>query len=141
MYQFYGVMNTESVNILTPNQATKIYGNEKGKYGAVEIKGSDIKYVPGFVGPPLPSVNLELDRSKGDLLKIPNTTDEIKTLTVYNDKGKVIYNSTDYNDNWDGKMGNYSEFSNQKITPKSYSFLVKISGKQSSNIRGRVIIK
>lgn len=115
MYQFYGVRNAESVNVLTPTQPVKRYGKEKEKNGAVEINGFAITFVPALLGAlPPHTVRLEINRNKGDLLIIPNTENDTKTLTVYNSQGKVIYNSTNYEDNWDGKIGNYKEFLKKK---------------------------
>ena len=114
-YEFYGVRNAESINVLTPMQAVKVYGKEKGKNGAVEINGFAITFVPALLGAlPPHTVRLEINRNKGDLLIIPNTENDTKTLTVYNSQGKVIYNSTNYEDNWDGKIGNYKEFLKKK---------------------------
>ncbi|RYG21311.1 MAG: M56 family metallopeptidase [Chitinophagaceae bacterium] len=41
--KFIGVTKTESIVYLNPAQATKVYG-EKGRYGAVEIKGSEVQF-------------------------------------------------------------------------------------------------
>lgn len=60
--KFYGVTQSESVIYLSPAQATKVYG-EKGRYGAVEIKGDNvqfntkedqIKFPPPIVRPDVP---------------------------------------------------------------------------------------
>ncbi|MFD0940857.1 M56 family metallopeptidase [Pedobacter boryungensis] len=50
--KFYGVSNTESITFLSAIQAMKVYGNENGKNGAVEIKGANIKYIEELAPPP-----------------------------------------------------------------------------------------
>ncbi len=61
--KFYGVTQTKTVTYLSPEQAIKAYGEDKGKYGAVEIKGSNvyfnkeddqIKFPPPIVRPDPP---------------------------------------------------------------------------------------
>ncbi|MGF1924012.1 MAG: M56 family metallopeptidase [Bacteroidia bacterium] len=42
--KFYGVTQTETVTYLSPAQAIKVYGEEKGKNGAVEIIGSNVYF-------------------------------------------------------------------------------------------------
>lgn len=42
--QFYGVTQSESVTYLNPSEAIKVYGVEKGRYGAVEIKGANVSF-------------------------------------------------------------------------------------------------
>ncbi len=49
---FFGVTNTESVSYLAPAAAIKAYGEDKGKNGAVIIKGSNIKYMSEIKSPP-----------------------------------------------------------------------------------------
>jgi hypothetical protein len=137
--KFYGVSNAESIVVLSVNQAMKVYGND-GKYGAVEIKGSNIKYSPSLVQPPFYG-NLKLNRSTGDFLKIPDSDDALKTLTVYNSKNVIVYNSTDYRDNWDGKTGNYEKNEGVKISSGVYTYFMKIDGKPLANKRGRITIQ
>lgn len=72
---FHGVTQTESVTYLSPIEAIKVYGNEKGKRGAVVIKGSGLKYitevkVPPAVEPPPPHQN-KAQKTKGDMIKFP----------------------------------------------------------------------
>jgi hypothetical protein len=137
--KFYGVSNAESIVVLSVNQAMKVYGND-GKYGAVEIKGSNIKYSPALVQPPFYG-NLKLNRSAGDFLKIPDSDDALKTLTVYNSKNAIVYNSTDYRDDWDGKNGNYEKNEGVKISSGVYTYFMKIDGKPLANKRGRITIQ
>jgi hypothetical protein len=54
--QFYGATNTESITHLNVEEATKRYGSN-GANGAVEITGSDIKYLDGIIVPPPPKVD------------------------------------------------------------------------------------
>lgn len=49
---FHGVTGTESVTYISPAQAIKLYGMEKGKNGAVEIKGTNLKYITELKVPP-----------------------------------------------------------------------------------------
>ncbi|MFI5453596.1 M56 family metallopeptidase [Pedobacter sp. UC225_61] len=137
--KFYGVYNTESIVVLSVNQAMKIYGNA-GKYGAVEIKGSAIKYAPALLQPPFYG-NLKLNRSSGDFLKIPDSEADLKTLTVYNAKNAIVYNSTDYRDDWNGKTGNYKKNEGVKISSGVYTYFMKIDGKPLANKRGRITIQ
>ena len=72
---FIGVSGTESVIYISPAQAIKLYGMEKGKNGAVEIKGTNLKYitelkVPPAVEPPPPHQN-KVQKTKGDIIKFP----------------------------------------------------------------------
>lgn len=57
--KFYGAVNTTSIIILDPKEAQKKYGIDKGKNGAVEIKGNDIKYPKSLnlPAPPPPKVD------------------------------------------------------------------------------------
>ena len=124
---------------MTPAQAIKTYGN-LGKYGAVEIKGSAIKYAPALVQPPFYG-NLKLNRSAVDFLKIPDSEADLKTLTVYNAKNAIVYNSTDYRDDWNGKTGNYEKNEGVKISSGVYTYFMKIDGKPLANKRGRITIQ
>jgi hypothetical protein len=49
---FHGVTETESVTYLSPVEAIKVYGDEKGKRGAVVIKGGQLKYITEVKVPP-----------------------------------------------------------------------------------------
>ncbi|WP_161805848.1 M56 family metallopeptidase [Pedobacter sp. Hv1] len=49
---FHGVTETESVSYLSPVEAIKVYGIERGKNGAVVIKGSKVKYITEVKVPP-----------------------------------------------------------------------------------------
>ena len=51
MTTFYGVNNAENIEFLTSERAIKKYGN-KGKNGAVEITGANIKYYEKVALPP-----------------------------------------------------------------------------------------
>lgn len=42
--KFLGITQAETVTYLSPAQATRVYGEEKGKYGAVEITGTNIEF-------------------------------------------------------------------------------------------------
>jgi len=66
--KFYGVRQTETVDYITPAQAMKIYGEEKGRNGAVEITGANvyfnkeddqIKFPPPIVRPDPPRKRLK----------------------------------------------------------------------------------
>jgi len=52
--KFYGVSNAETITYLNAADATKKYG-DKGKHGAVEITGNDLKYLE-FTPPSLPKM-------------------------------------------------------------------------------------
>ena len=67
-YKFFGVKNTESVKIISQQDAAKMYG-EKGKYGAVIIKGADLKYFDIAPGPPPSYTNITLNRNDSFFLK------------------------------------------------------------------------
>lgn len=136
---FYGVINAESVTILSKDQASKIYGKEIGRNGAVEIKGADLKYSPP-IGPPPFYGKLTLDRTKGDLLKIPDSEAELKTLTIYNSKHAIVYNNVDYRDDWKAETGNYKEFDAKKLAAGTYTYFMKIDGRPTENKRGQIII-
>ncbi|MGM9478674.1 M56 family metallopeptidase [Pedobacter sp. GSP4] len=56
---FYGVRNTKSVKYLGQLEATKKYGQEKGKNGAVEITGDHIQYAPKISPPPTRNASSE----------------------------------------------------------------------------------
>ncbi len=91
------------------------------------------------IAPPPPFPKLSLDRSKSTLLVIPDSDFENKTLTVYNEKGKVVYNTTDYQNDWDGKRGNYGKYLSVLPAGK-YQYLMKITGKPLLNKRGQINI-
>lgn len=132
---FHGVRNTESVKYLSQSEATKKYGT-KGKYGVVEIIGENLSYLPKPT--PLPFPKITLNRSKNEMLIIPNSDFESKTLTVYDKKGKIIYNTTAYNNDWNGQKGNYGV---SKLLPAgNYQYLMKIVGQPRSNKRGVINI-
>lgn len=136
---FYGVINAESVIILSKDQAIKNYGKEIGSNGVVEIKGADLKYSPP-IGPPPFYGKLTLDRAKGDLLKIPDSEAELKTLTIYNSKNAIVYNNIDYQDDWKAEMGNYKEFAAKKLAAGTYTYFMKIDGRPRENKRGQIIV-
>ncbi|MBB2145350.1 hypothetical protein GM921_07640 [Pedobacter sp. LMG 31464] len=138
--KFWGVTNTETITFLSVNQAMKVYGND-GKNGAVEITGANIKYSAALTGAPPFYGKLTLNRSAGDLLKIPDSDAALKTLTVYNSKNAIVYNTTDYSDNWDGKTGNYQKNDGVKIPAGIYTYFMKIDGKPFANKRGQITIK
>ncbi|WP_379090764.1 gliding motility-associated C-terminal domain-containing protein [Pedobacter sp. UC225_65] len=135
----YGVSNAESISILSKEQAIKIYGKEIGKNGAVEIKGTDLKYLPGIPAPPFYG-KLNLDRTKGELLRIPDSEAELKTLTVYNSKNAIVYNNIDYQDDWKAEFGNYKEFAAKKLPAGIYTYFMKIDGKPLENKRGQITV-
>ena len=136
---FYGVTNAESVTILSKEQAIKVYGKEIGKNGAVEIKGEDLKYTPAIPAPPFYG-KLTIDRTKGELLRIPDSEAELKTLTVYNSKHAIVYNNTDYQDDWKAETGNYKEFATKKLAAGIYTYFMKIDGKPLENKRGQITV-
>lgn len=135
---FVGVQNAESVRLLTQFDAVKKYG-DKGKNGAIEISGNNIKTIDKFPTPP-PFPKLTLDRAKSELLVIPDSDYEIKTLTIYNKHGEVVYNTTDYKNDWNGKRGNYGNFVSD-LPRGSYQYFMKIAGEPLKNKRGAIDIK
>ncbi|AZI27686.1 hypothetical protein EA772_20920 [Pedobacter sp. G11] len=135
---FVGVQNTESVKIINQSVAIKKYGN-KGKNGAVEITGDNIKTIDKFPTPP-PFPKLSLDRSKNELLVIPDSDYETKTLTIYNNHGEVVYNTMDYKNDWNGKQGNYGNFASP-LSKGSYQYFMKIAGEPLKNKRGAIEMK
>lgn len=135
---FVGVQNTESVKIINQSIAIKKYGN-KGKNGAVEITGNNIKTIDKFPTPP-PFPRLSLDRAKNELLVIPESDYETKTLTIYNKHGEVVYNTTDYKNDWNGKQSNYGDFASD-LPKGSYQYFMKISGEPLKNKRGAIEMK
>ncbi|RZJ49390.1 MAG: hypothetical protein EOO44_18365 [Flavobacterium sp.] len=137
--KFYGVSNAEKITSLSVNQAMKIYGDH-GKNGAVEITGTNIKYSQAISGPPPPFPTITLNRSDAFFLKIPNSENDSKTLTVYNSKNEIVYNDSDYQDNWNGKLGNYKAYKNVKIIPGRYTYLMKIQNDPKGNNRGTINI-
>jgi hypothetical protein len=137
---FYGVFKTESVTILSPAAAIKKYGNKDGKNGAVEITGNNIQYLDRIPLPPMFD-EFTLNRSTGQLFKLDYEEDAQKSLTVTNNKGKVVYNDTDYLSTWDGKKSNYGETSGQKLAPGIYSYIVKVVDKPTASKRGKLVIK
>ena len=137
---FYGVYNTESVTVLSPSDAVKKYGNQEGKNGAVEITGENIKYMEKIPLPPMFDEFL-LNRTTGQLFKLDYEADAQKSLTVLNDKGKVVYNDTDYLNTWDGKKSNYGKTSGQKLAPGNYNYMVKVADKPAASKRGKLVIK
>ena len=69
-----GYTNAKSIKYLSPSTAIKKYGNEKGKNGAVEITGNNIKYLKRVMNtsfknkkmtPPLPMVSLPKAQAEG----------------------------------------------------------------------------
>ena len=132
------MQNTESVKIINQSNAIKKYGN-KGKNGAVEITGNNIKTIDKFPTPP-PFPRLSLDRAKNELLVIPESDYETKTLTIYNKHGEVVYNTTDYKNDWNGKQGNYGDFASD-LPKGSYQYFMKISGEPLKNKRGAIEMK
>lgn len=134
---FFGVQNTESVKYLTQAEAVSKYG-QKARNGAVEVTGGNIKmFDKAPILPPFPK--LSLNRGHNEVLRIPDSDFELKTLTVYNSKGKVVYNTTDYRDDWNGKKGNYGKY-NSALPVGKYQYLMKIAGEPFKNKRGIINI-
>ncbi|KIA91520.1 hypothetical protein OC25_20935 [Pedobacter kyungheensis] len=82
---FYGVRNTNSVKYLNQLAATKKYGQEKGKNGAVEITGDNLMYLAKVSPPPLP---VERDTTKKKkiqkvIIKGYKKAMEVKTVEGY----------------------------------------------------------
>jgi len=167
---FYGVRNTKSVKYLNQLEAMKKYGKEKGKNGAVEITGDNIQYAPNISTPPPSNTNndklkkvvllappppvknkdanndvyhldVDLDRSKGDKLIAPESEQGKKTVSIYSDRGEKVYISSDYKNDWDGKL---NAFSKKTIEAGNYSYELMIlqpEGKNTKVIRGYISIK
>lgn len=91
------------------------------------------------IGPPPAFSKISLNRAKSESLVIPDSDFDNKTLTVYNEKGKVVYNTTDYQNDWNGKKGNYGKYVSTLPAGK-YQFLMKIAGKPLLNKRGIINI-
>ncbi|HTM99096.1 MAG TPA: M56 family metallopeptidase [Pedobacter sp.] len=78
---FLGVTKSETITYLNPTEAVKTYGKEKGKYGAVEINGSNIyfnkqgdqlRFPPPIVKPDKPRKGLKTPPPpKVDQIKFP----------------------------------------------------------------------
>ncbi len=70
--KFYGVTKSETVTYLNSTEAIKVYGEEKGKYGAVEIQGPNVYFnkKDDQIKFPPPIVRLEAPRSP-ESLKTP----------------------------------------------------------------------
>lgn len=167
---FYGVRNTKSVKYLSQLEAIKKYGKEKGKNGAIEITGDNIQYAPK-ISPPPPSntngdklkkvvllappppiknkdankdvyhIDVDLDRTKGDKLIAPESEQGKKTLSIYSDRGEKVYISSDYKNDWEGKL---NAFSKKTIEAGNYSYELMIlqpKGKKTKVIRGYISIK
>ena len=134
---FVGAENTETVIYLSQQEAINKYG-QKGKNGAVEVTGQNIKMLDKFIPMP-PSPKLSINRGRNEVLTIPDSDFESKTLTVYNSKGSVVYNTTDYHDDWDGKKGNYGKY-NSALPEGKYQYLMKITGEPFKNKRGVINI-
>jgi hypothetical protein len=167
---FYGVSNTKSVKYLNQSEAIKKYGKEKGKNGAIEITGDNIQYAPK-ISPPPPSntnsdklkkvvllappppiknkdankdvyhIDVDLDRTKGDKLMAPESEQGKKTVSIYSDRGEKVYISSDYKNDWDGKL---NTFSKKTIAAGNYSYELMISqpeGKNTKVIRGYISVK
>ena len=138
--KFYGVTNADKIVILNPDEATKVYGAKKGRYGAVQISGN-VK-ATGLVEPP-PSLYkspIEIDRTKGDLLSFSKIS-EIKALTVYDRWGKVIYNNSNYNDDWNTKKGNYDNYDGKELASGTYYYFLKVNEAPEKSMRGSFFIK
>ena len=103
---------------------------------AIEPKPEVQKNTAAISPPPLFS-KLSLNRGKSELLVIPDSDFKVKTLTVYNEKGKVVYNNTNYENDWNGKNGNYGKYLSSLPAGK-YQYLMKIDGKPYLNKRGVV---
>jgi len=167
---FYGVRNTKSVKYLRPLEAVKKYGKERGKNGAVEITGDNIQYAPKISPPPPINTNdkklnnvvlltppppiknkdasnivyhqdVDLDRSKGDKLIMPESEKNKKSISIYSDRGEKVYISPDYKNDWDGKL---NAFSNKAVIAGNYSYEVIMpqpKGEKTKVIRGYISIK
>jgi hypothetical protein len=168
---FYGVRNTKSVKYISSLEAIKKYGKEKGKNGAVEITGDNIQYAPKIsppppvnaddnklknvvlLAPPPPvknkdtnnivyHVDVDLDRSKGDKLIAPVSEKGKKSISIYSGYGAKVYISSDYKNDWDGKL---NAFTKEPLTAdKYYNYELTISqpkGKKTKIIRGNLSIR
>ncbi|QIL38119.1 M56 family metallopeptidase [Pedobacter sp. HDW13] len=87
---FYGVINTNSIKYLNQSAATKKYGQEKGKNGAVEITGENIKYLTKVSPPPLP---LEKDKTENRKIKALTTKGDKDALETKTVQGYLIENN------------------------------------------------
>lgn len=137
--KFYGVTNATKVVILNPTEATKIYG-KKGMYGAVQISG-DVKGT-GLVEPPssLYKSPIKIDQNKGELLSFTEVN-ETKSLTIYDRLGKVVYNNSNYNDDWNTKKGNYEGYEGKELPKGTYSYFLRVNEAPEKSTRGVVQIK
>lgn len=85
-----------------------------------------------------PTVNYTVNRAKHETLVIKDITED-KTLTVHDRWGNVVYNSSNYKDNWDGKLGNFEDFMGKKIKSGSYYYIVKVLDDPTKNTRGYIL--
>jgi len=168
---FYGVRNTKSVNYLSQLEAIKKYGKEKGKNGAIEITGDNIQYAPKIspppplktdnnklkkvvlLAPPPPiknkdanndvyHIDVDLDRTKGDKLIAPESEQGKKTVSIYSDRGEKVYISSDYKNDWDGKLNAFTKKNLDASNYYNYELtILQPKGKKTKVIRGTITLK
>ena len=167
---FYGVSNTNSVRYINQTEAIRKYGEEKGKYGAVEISGNNIQYETKvsppppintnnqnlkkvvLLAPPPPiknkpkyeqvyNIDTDLDRNNGEKLITPEFEKGKKSVSIYSDRGEKVYISSDYKDDWDGKVNSYSK---KPLLAGNYSYeciIAQENGAKPKMVRGYIRIK
>lgn len=186
---FGAITNINIIITLTPENGQKKYG-DKGKYGVIEVFGSNIKTllpppppappkVSDIILPPPPpteptsppnsppkapkmqktillppppmdiknrtfdasyNLNVEIDRSKNDKLVSPETEFGRKSVSIYTERGEKVYISSNYKDDWDGKV----DALKKPLSPGQYSYEMKLSPKKEGKIkiiRGYITLK
>lgn len=169
--KFYGLRKAKSVKYLPKLLAIKKYGREKGSDGAVEISGDRIEFLGKIQPPPpvpnpkqtslsktilLPpppkidtkkklssfySVNVNLNRAKNEKLVSPESIKSKKSLSIYSERGEKVFITSDYKDNWDGKLNSFTQ---KPLTPGEYSYEMifeKTSKTPSKTLRGYISLK
>jgi hypothetical protein len=70
----------------------------------------------------------KLERGKGKKLIITSTSGEPKSLTIYDRKGNVLYNNTNYKNDWDGFEVNGIELNSKPLDKGTYFYFVSTKG-------------
>ena len=83
---------------------------------------------------------ITLKRNDSFFLRIPDSGSDGKTLTIYNNKQEIVYNNSNYQDDWNGKSGNYKKYANAPINKGKYTFLMKMHNDPKGNKRGSINI-
>jgi hypothetical protein len=164
-----GVENADYIISLDAENGIKKYG-DKGRFGAIEVVGKNAKILdipapppppidpnnPGLSmlvpPPPAPKVktekypipttskNIELNRSKNEKFILPEMGAGRKSMEIFDSKGKRIFSTFNYQNDWDGKT---IQFKNEQIPTGKYAYLVLITnnnGKPNDAKKGYLTI-